>query len=155
MAYCLFLLPADPDVELSAPSPAPCLPTLCQASCHDDSGPKLWNCNPAPVKCFPLQVLKRSWFLFIAIETLAKTQVNWFFVPSESWGMFISCPGHQKSRPLCLQVPRSKPVIMSRDHRLWHAAVHCSIGFLCSEVLRLEFSHIISTARPLLYSGTP
>ena len=32
----LLLLPADQDVELSAPSPAPSLPTCCHASCHDD-----------------------------------------------------------------------------------------------------------------------
>jgi hypothetical protein len=33
-----FLLPADPDVELSAPSPAPCLSLSCHASCYDDNG---------------------------------------------------------------------------------------------------------------------
>ena len=27
-AHFLFLLPTDPDVELSAPSPAPCLPAM-------------------------------------------------------------------------------------------------------------------------------
>ena len=32
------LMPADQDVELSAPSPAPCLPAHCHASCHDDNG---------------------------------------------------------------------------------------------------------------------
>ena len=31
------LLPADQDVELSAPSPAPCLPAYCHASNHDDN----------------------------------------------------------------------------------------------------------------------
>ena len=37
----LFLLPEDPDVELSAPSPAPCLPAYHHASCHEDNGPSL------------------------------------------------------------------------------------------------------------------
>jgi hypothetical protein len=37
----------DQDVELSAPSPTPCLPVYR----HDDNGPNLWNCKPAPVKC--------------------------------------------------------------------------------------------------------
>jgi hypothetical protein len=32
------LLAVDLDVELSAPSPAPCLPAHCHASCHDDNG---------------------------------------------------------------------------------------------------------------------
>jgi hypothetical protein len=32
------LLPADQDVEISAPSPAPCLPPCCHASHHDDNG---------------------------------------------------------------------------------------------------------------------
>jgi hypothetical protein len=32
------LLPADQDVALSAPSPAPCLPLSCHASHHDDNG---------------------------------------------------------------------------------------------------------------------
>ena len=34
----LFLLPTDPDVELSVPPPALCLPACCHASCHDDNG---------------------------------------------------------------------------------------------------------------------
>jgi hypothetical protein len=35
---CLFLLPADPDVELSGTSPAPCLPACFLASHHADNG---------------------------------------------------------------------------------------------------------------------
>ena len=38
VSLSLFLLPADPDVELSAPSPAPCLSAHYHASCHDDNG---------------------------------------------------------------------------------------------------------------------
>jgi len=34
----LFLLPADQDVELEAPSPAPCLPARCHISHHDYNG---------------------------------------------------------------------------------------------------------------------
>jgi len=30
-------LPLDEDIELSAPSPAPCLPGCCHASCYDDN----------------------------------------------------------------------------------------------------------------------
>lgn len=37
----LFLLPADPDIELSAVSLAPCLPECHHASCRDDNGLKL------------------------------------------------------------------------------------------------------------------
>jgi hypothetical protein len=37
----LSLLPADQDVELSAPSPALCLPANCHASHHDNNGLKL------------------------------------------------------------------------------------------------------------------
>jgi hypothetical protein len=33
--FCCWL-PSVQDVELSAPSPAPCLPEPCHASCHDD-----------------------------------------------------------------------------------------------------------------------
>jgi len=38
-------LPAtmDPDVELSATSPAPCLPECHHASCHDDNGLIPWT----------------------------------------------------------------------------------------------------------------
>ena len=32
------LLPVDQDVELSAPSPVPCLPACCHASRHNDNG---------------------------------------------------------------------------------------------------------------------
>jgi hypothetical protein len=38
--FTLILLPADPDVELSTTSLAPCLPVCHQASCHDDNGLK-------------------------------------------------------------------------------------------------------------------
>jgi hypothetical protein len=33
-----FLLSTDLDVELSASSPAPCVPACCYASHHDDNG---------------------------------------------------------------------------------------------------------------------
>jgi hypothetical protein len=39
--------PVDQDAELSAPSPAPCLPGHCHASLHDEN-----DCKPAPIKCF-------------------------------------------------------------------------------------------------------
>jgi hypothetical protein len=35
MTHSLLLLPANPDVELSATSPAPCLSTCWHASCYD------------------------------------------------------------------------------------------------------------------------
>jgi len=34
----LFLLPPDPDVELSSNCPAPCLPSYCLASHYDETG---------------------------------------------------------------------------------------------------------------------
>ena len=33
-----FWIPLDQDVEFSDPSPVPCLPAGCHASCHDDNG---------------------------------------------------------------------------------------------------------------------
>jgi hypothetical protein len=36
--HSLFLLSADPNIELSATSPVPCLPVCHCASCHNDSG---------------------------------------------------------------------------------------------------------------------
>ena len=42
----LFLLPADPNVELLATSPAPCLPACCHVP-HHDSGLQLeWMSKP-------------------------------------------------------------------------------------------------------------
>jgi hypothetical protein len=38
MSHCLLLWPIEQDVELSAPSPVPCLPALGYASHHDDYG---------------------------------------------------------------------------------------------------------------------
>ena len=46
-------LPSDQDVELSAPSPAPCLPAGCHVVCHDDKGLNLWNCKPASIEYLP------------------------------------------------------------------------------------------------------
>jgi hypothetical protein len=54
VSLCLFLLPADPDVALSATSTAPWLPACHQASRHDDNGLNLRNGKPALTKCFPL-----------------------------------------------------------------------------------------------------
>ena len=48
--HSLFLLPANPDVELVATSPAPCLPACCHASHHDDNGLNL--CKTPLMKCF-------------------------------------------------------------------------------------------------------
>ena len=57
-AQCLSLpvslLPANPDEELLVPSPLPCLPAHCHASCNGDNGLNLWTCKPAPVWCCPL-----------------------------------------------------------------------------------------------------
>jgi hypothetical protein len=47
-------LPLDQDVELPAPSPVPCQPGCCHASCHDDNELNLWNYKSAPIKCCPL-----------------------------------------------------------------------------------------------------
>jgi hypothetical protein len=47
--------PANPDLELSATPPVPCLPGCCHTPCHDENGPL--NCKPAPMKCFPLKEL--------------------------------------------------------------------------------------------------
>jgi len=47
VTYRLLLL-VDQDVELSAP-PAPCLPVHRHASCRDDNGLNLRNCEPAPI----------------------------------------------------------------------------------------------------------
>jgi hypothetical protein len=41
VAHSLLMLPVDQDVELLAPSPEPCLPGCCHASCHDDNGQNL------------------------------------------------------------------------------------------------------------------
>jgi hypothetical protein len=38
VAHLFFLLPAHPDVEVSATSLAPCLPVCCHASCQDNNG---------------------------------------------------------------------------------------------------------------------
>ena len=51
--YSLLLLPADQDRELSAP-PVPCLPGCHHVCHHGDNGLNIWNCKPAPIKCFPL-----------------------------------------------------------------------------------------------------
>lgn len=52
---CLsFLLPVDPDVELSVP----CLPACCNVSCHADNGLNFWQSKQAPVKYFLLLNIK-------------------------------------------------------------------------------------------------
>ena len=47
-----FLLPADPDVELSAAFPVPSLPACCHATHRDNNGNPL-TCKPVPMRCFP------------------------------------------------------------------------------------------------------
>ena len=48
----LFLLPADPDVELSAASPVPCLPTCHHGSHHDNNGLNLWTVRHLQLNVF-------------------------------------------------------------------------------------------------------
>jgi hypothetical protein len=48
----VFLLPVDPDVELSIYLSSPCLPTCRHAPHHDDNGLIFWKCKPAPTKDF-------------------------------------------------------------------------------------------------------
>ena len=57
----------SPDVEFSAPSPAPFLHGCCCAFHHDNNGLNLGNCKPVPVKCCPLKELLWSWYLFTAM----------------------------------------------------------------------------------------
>lgn len=61
--HSLFLLSVDPDVELSATSPTPCLP-VCH---HNDNRLNLWNVSQAQFNvCF----WELPWCLFIALETV-------------------------------------------------------------------------------------
>jgi hypothetical protein len=60
----LFLIPADPDAEISAPSPTACLPECCHVLCHADNGLNP-NCKQVLVKCL---VWFWSWCPFTAIE---------------------------------------------------------------------------------------
>ena len=53
VVHSLVLLPVDQDVELSAPSPAPCLPECCHIYHHNGNGLNLRNCTSTPTKCFP------------------------------------------------------------------------------------------------------
>ena len=55
VAHFLFLLPTDPDVELSASSLAPTLPAYCHASHHGDNELNLWNYKPALMNFSPLR----------------------------------------------------------------------------------------------------
>jgi hypothetical protein len=57
------------DIELSAPSPAPCLLGCCHASYIHDNVLNLRTCKLTLIKC-PLKELLWSWCLFIAMETL-------------------------------------------------------------------------------------
>jgi hypothetical protein len=79
----LFLLPADQDVELSAPL-APCLPACFHAFQHDNNGLNPWNYKPAAVKCFPLKELPWSWCLFTEIEILRQGGILWIHI----WAKF-------------------------------------------------------------------
>ena len=47
----LHLLPSDQDVELSSPSPTPCL-SACHHASHHAKGLNLGDCKPVPIKCF-------------------------------------------------------------------------------------------------------
>lgn len=78
VAHLLFLLLNNPDVELSAPSPAPHPP---RASYQDYNGITLPspNCKPAPVTCFPLRELVWSWCLFTARWPWRRHPSTWFY----------------------------------------------------------------------------
>ena len=91
----LFLLPQDPEEELSVTSPALCLPTCYHVSCHDDNGLNFWNCKPAPMKYLPLEELLWLWCLFTAIEHGPRHRlrmVNWGKAPPvQAWGSHHPC----------------------------------------------------------------
>jgi hypothetical protein len=66
-------LPSDQDVELPAPSPAPCLPGHCHASCHDDNGLNLQTVSqPQYNECNFIKVTLVMASLH-SYETLTKT----------------------------------------------------------------------------------
>ena len=52
VARILFLLPADSDVELSATSPAPCLPVCHHAFHHDNNELSLWTVRQPQLNFF-------------------------------------------------------------------------------------------------------
>ena len=80
-----FLLPVDQNVELSAPSPAPCLPVQCHVSCHDDNGPDLWTVSQLHLIVFLYKSCLYSWCFFTAIEILRQ----WHLPPSSTWGVQV------------------------------------------------------------------
>jgi hypothetical protein len=76
----LLLLPVDPDVELSAPSPAPCLSACHHASCHVDNGLNLLTLSQSQLNVFIYKsCLNRP---FTAIKTLTKTKIG-----TRPWGV--------------------------------------------------------------------
>lgn len=54
LSLSLFPLPEDQDVELSATSPAKCLPAHCHTPYHDDNGLTSETVSKPPIKCFLL-----------------------------------------------------------------------------------------------------
>jgi hypothetical protein len=50
--HSLLLLPADTDVELSAPSPAPYLPAFYHVSHHENNGLNLWTVSQPQLNVF-------------------------------------------------------------------------------------------------------
>jgi hypothetical protein len=48
----LFLLTANPDIDLLGLSPAPCLPVCHYASWHDDNELNLWTVSQPQFKAF-------------------------------------------------------------------------------------------------------
>ena len=67
-----FLLCANPDVELSATSPALCLPVCRLVSHHDDSE---LNCKPVTIKCSFIRLAMVMVSLH-SNRTLTKAEVN-------------------------------------------------------------------------------
>lgn len=60
MAYSLFLLLAHADVELWAPSPAPCLPVCLHASIHDNN-----QLNHTTINDLQLSEFHLIWLIFL------------------------------------------------------------------------------------------
>lgn len=94
----LFLLSAGEGVDLSATSPADCLPVCCHAPYHNSNGLNLWQYKEAPIKCFFCVTAIISTVFLHSNGSLAKSRL--LNITAQHWvehSLISSPPKYEKS----------------------------------------------------------
>lgn len=112
----------DPDVELSAASPAPCLLAPCQAPHLGNNGLNFWHCKQTTIKCWVATVIVslHSTECYNSGLLILPYSATWTVKVVVFWSNVITGKGENSSLTLYCHGYLGRTPVLARDLILLH-----------------------------------